>query len=75
MGRGEAVRGLGGILGRDARAQRTAAELFAERRAIEQLHHRVRRLTLAADVVDRHDVRVAERRDDAGFALEAGERL
>ena len=40
-----------------------------------QLHHRVRRLTLAADVVDRQDVGVAERRDDAGFALEARERL
>jgi hypothetical protein len=47
-------------------------ELLRERLALDQLHHQIVGLTLAADVVERADVRVVEARDRARLALEAG---
>ena len=52
-------------------AARPRREALGERLALEQLHHQVVGVALAADVVERADVRVVERRDRAGLALEA----
>ena len=48
-----------------------AAQSVAQRLAFEQLRHDVRRAVVAADVVDREDVRVIQRRGGARFLLEA----
>ena len=58
-----------------AQRQRAARQPLAQRLALEQLHHRVRRLAVAAEVVDREDAGVRERGDRLRLALEAGERL
>ena len=42
-----------------------------ERFAIKVLHHEERRSLVAPDVEQRADIRVAQRRNDAGFAVEA----
>ena len=46
-----------------------------ERRAVQQLHHDEMLALVLADVVDRADVRVVERRGGARLAPEAFERL
>ena len=51
--------------------QRALVQALGERRALDQLHHEVVRLALAAHVEQRADVRVVERRHDFRFALEA----
>ena len=73
--RSEALRGLRGVRRRLSRGQWAAPQLVAQSRPLEQLHHGVRRGTFPADVVDREDVGMAERRDDTRLALEARERL
>jgi hypothetical protein len=46
-------------------------EPIGERSAFDVLHHEEDRVAGASDAVDRHDVRVLERRRDACFALKA----
>ena len=55
--------------------QRPARDLFLERAAVEQLHHHVLLAVVLADVVQRADVRMVQRRGDARLATEPVERL
>ena len=55
--------------------QRPARDARLERLALEQLHHHELLAVVLADVVQRADVRMAQRRDDARFAQEAIHRL
>jgi hypothetical protein len=50
--------------------QRPAQQTRGQRLALQQLQHEVVRLALAADVEERADVRVAQRRDRLRLALE-----
>ncbi len=50
---------------------RSARQPRRQRLAVEQLHHHELPALVLADVVERADVGVVQRRDDAGFALEA----
>ena len=50
-------------------------ELPAQRLAFEQLRDGVGHAVVRAEVEDREDVRVRERRDGLGLALEAGQRV
>ena len=50
-------------------------ETLLQRLAFEVLEHEIVGVAVAADVVDRADVGVVERRDRAGFLLEARPRL
>ena len=52
-------------------AARPSASRVGERLALEMLHHQEVDAVLAADVVERADVRVVQRGDRAGLALEA----
>jgi hypothetical protein len=51
--------------------QRAARDQAGQRLALEQLHDQIRRRPFAADVVERADVRMIQRRDRARLALEA----
>ena len=51
--------------------QRPAREARGQRLALDQLHHQVVGVALAADVVQRADVRMVEARDRLRLALEA----
>ena len=53
------------------RKPRRPAQPVGERLAFEILHDEVVELAVAADVVDRADVRMVQRRDRARFLLEA----
>ncbi len=53
--------------------QRAGAKAVAERLAFEQLRDNERRAVLGADVMDREDVRVVERRGGLGFLRESPE--
>ena len=72
------VRGVEGIGDRegdvdeDRHVHRPAREPLLERLAFEQFHRDERRI--GADVVDRADVRVVERRGGSRFALKALQR-
>ena len=55
--------------------QRAARELVLQRPAVEQFHDDELLAVVLADVVDRADVRVVERRGDARLAAEAVERF
>ena len=55
--------------------QRTAREPLLQRLAFEQLHHHELLAVVLADVVQRADVRVAQRRDDPRLAQKALHRL
>ena len=46
-----------------------------ERLALEMLHDEKRGAVMLADVVERADMRMVERRDGARFAFEAGARI
>jgi len=52
-----------------------AANVLTERLALEILHHDVRDLRIGRDVVDLHDVGVAQLRDRLGFPAKADERF
>ena len=69
--RGEAARDLGRVVDRLARRQRRAVDPRAERLAFEQLGDDVGSAVVAADVVDREDVRMIEHPGRARFLLEA----
>ena len=56
-------------------AQRTRGEPILQRRPLQILHHDERSPVLLADVVDRADVWMVERRCGPGFALKAAQRL
>ena len=53
---------------------RTVADSPGQRRPIQQFHHKERQLAVLADVVDRTDVRVAQRRGGARLTLKAIDR-
>jgi putative ABC transport system permease protein len=55
--------------------QRAVRQADVERAPLEQFHQQERAPLVIADVVERADVRMVQRRDDAGFAVEALERL
>ena len=69
--RREAVRDLDGVVDGFARGKRAAVQRLAQRLAVEELGHDVRRAVGVADVVDGKDVRVIQRRCGACFLLEA----
>ena len=56
---------------RAAMRHRPCPQLVAQRPALHPLHGEVRRVALSADIVDRQDVRVVERRCGTRFLLEA----
>jgi hypothetical protein len=51
---------------------RRSVEPGAKRAALDVLHHDVRRVVVLLDVVDRHEVRMAELRHRLGLAHDAG---
>ena len=55
--------------------QRTLLQPVCERLALQQLHDQVVGAVLVTDVIERADVGMAELRDSAGLALEAGANL
>ena len=57
------------LIQRHRRLRRHGAEVLP----LDQLHRDVRQLALDADVVDRDDVRMIQRRGGARFLLEAAE--
>ena len=59
------------IVERLARRQRARCQRVAQRLAVEQLRHDVRRAVVHADVVHREDVRMVQRRGGSRFLLEA----
>ena len=63
MRRGEAVRDFDRVLDGLVHRQRSAGHPRPERLAVQELGHRIPEATLRADVVERQDVRVAERGD------------
>src|SRR5262249_4243322 len=71
----EAVSDLRRPLDRLTRCDRSTLDLVAERLSVEELHDRERAAVFAAEIVDRENVRVGERRDRARLALEAVERV
>ena len=56
-------------------ARRRPAQAIGQRLALEKLQDEVVEIAVAADVVDRADVRIVERGDGARFLLEALPRL
>ena len=73
VGARQAPRDLTAELGRLPRSDRTLVEPFAERLALEQLRDDERGAVHGPEVVDLEDVRVRERRDRLGLALEPRE--
>jgi hypothetical protein len=73
MRNGEPVRDLDRVL--DRFANRKTGNRLAQRLAFEQFGHDVRRALMSADVVDRENVRMVERRRGARFLLEARQAL
>jgi hypothetical protein len=75
VGCGQALRHGNPVLDRSCGIQRAVNQTCTQRHAVEQLHHGVGRVALVAELEDRDDVRMRERRDGQGFTLEARERL
>jgi hypothetical protein len=73
--RGQPARDLEGDLDGLAGRQRAVLQALAQRLALQQLHRRVHRALLAAEIVDREDVGVRERSDGLRLPLEAPERV
>ena len=69
--RGQAARDLDARTRRPCGRQGAAPPALAQRLALEQLRHDVRRAAHAADVVHREDVGMIERRGRPRFLLEA----
>ena len=72
---GEALRDLERPVDRLLLRHGRAVELAAQRLALEQLRHGVGDAVVRAEVEDREDVRMRERGDGLGLALEARERV
>ena len=73
VGRRETSRDLECVLHRVARTDGPSREVLAQSRPLEELHDRVGGRPVPADVVDRDDVGVRERRDGFRLALEPRE--
>jgi hypothetical protein len=70
---GQALCDLPGQMDRAAQRDRALLQHLADRAAIDPFHRDKGRATLAADVMDREDVRMVERGCRARFLLEAGD--
>ena len=75
VGGGQALRHRNPVLDRFCGIQRAVGQTRTQRHAVEQLHHGVGRVALVAELEDRDDVRMRERRDGQRLTLEARERL
>ena len=71
VGLGEPVRELRGEVQRLARGERAARDQLAQRAALDELHGDVAHAVVGADVEERDDVGVVERRGGARLLLEA----
>jgi len=69
--RGHPPRGLERDLDRPLLREGPGFEPVAQRLSLEELRDGVRDALVEAEIVDREDVRVGERRDSLGFALES----
>jgi hypothetical protein len=67
----ERIDDLNGIMHRLLNRKRSFGNTGGKRFALEILHHQIIDAVLDADVVQRADMRMAKRRDGAGFALKA----
>src|SRR5262249_47311024 len=72
MGGREAERNLLGAFERAPQRERAPRETRAKRLAVEQLRDRVRFSVVRAEIEDRKDVGMGERRNGLGLAFEAG---
>lgn len=73
---GQAVRDLRGELQRLAHRHGAGVHQLAQRLPVDVLHgHERAAVVIAADLVDRHDVRVVQRRRGARFVAQAEEML
>ena len=75
VGGREGLRDLDRVLDRLADGKGAGLELVAQRRALQQLRHRIGGSILPADVEERQDVRMIQRRNGPRLALEPGKRL
>ncbi len=75
VGGGEAFRDLQRVVDGLLLRNRAGVELPAQRLAFQKLHDGVGDAVLVAEVVDREDVRMRERRDRLRLSLEPRERL
>ena len=74
VGGGETLRYLYREIRCLARTEFAPLEMLAQRPALQELGHRVRRSLVRSEVVDRQDVRMGKRRDRFRLALETRER-
>ena len=75
VGGGEALRDLERVVHGLLLRNRARVELPAQRLAFQKLHDGVGDAVLVAEVVNREDVGMRERRDGLRLALEPGERV
>ena len=68
----ELLRVVHRLADRDARRE-AVPEFLAQRLAVEQFHHEIRRALVRADVVDRDEVRMVQCPGSARFLLEAAQ--
>src|SRR5204863_184676 len=73
--RGETAHDLGAVVGGFARGKRPAGQPLPQRFPFEELGDGECRAVLGSEVVKRENVRVRERGDGPGFALESRERI
>ena len=71
----ESQRDLDGDVERFTDRQRTAADVLAQRRAVDKFHRDERRAVTLADVVDGQNMRVIERRGGSRFVREAAQTI
>ena len=71
VGGGEALDHLQCVVDGLSLRDRTRVELASQRLALQQLRHRVGRPVLGSEIVNGQDVRMRQRRNRLGFALEA----
>ena len=75
VGGGEALDHLQRVVDGLPLRDRTRVELAPQRLALQQLRHRIGRPVLGSEVVNGQDVRMRQRRDRLGFALEPRQRV
>jgi hypothetical protein len=66
---------LGRDVDRPSRCERASVEALAQRLALEQLHHRIDHPVCAAEVVNRQNARMRQRRDRERLTSESSEPL